>query len=201
LPIACAYNRWFMKVGILGGSFNPVHHGHLLTAVRAAEEAGLDRVLLMPTAVSPLKGRDALAPAKDRLAMVRAAVKGHPLLEASDLEIRRGGVSYSVDTLRELRRRTAARLYWIVGADAFRLVPRWREAPEVGRLASFIVLPRPGEEIRRIPGVRALVLRRAPQVEISSTEIRRRLAAGRPVRYLVPEAVEAYLRRKGLYRA
>jgi nicotinate-nucleotide adenylyltransferase len=190
-----------MKLGILGGSFNPVHHGHLLTAVRAAEEAGLDRVLLVPTAVSPLKGRDALAPAKDRLAMVRAAVKGHPLLEAGDLEIRRGGISYSVDTLRELRRHTAARLYWIVGADAFRLVPKWREAREVGRLASFIVLPRPGEAILPIPGVRALVLRRAPQVEISSTEIRRRLAAGRTVRYLVPEAVEAYLRRKGLYRA
>jgi nicotinate-nucleotide adenylyltransferase len=190
-----------MKVGILGGSFNPVHHGHLLLATRAAEAAGLDRVLLMPAATSPLKRRAELAPAKDRLAMLRAAVRGHPRLEACDLELRRGGISYSVDTLDLLRRRLAARLYWILGADAFRLLPRWHQADRVRALTTFIVLPRPGVPLPRLPGVRALFLDDAPPLGISSTEIRRRIRRGLPVRYWVPDAVDAYVRRKGLYLA
>ena len=189
-----------MKLGILGGSFNPIHHGHLLVATRAAEAARLDRVLLMPTAVSPLKERGGLAPAKDRLAMVRAAIRGNPLFEASDLELRRGGVSYTVDTLDELQRRFAARLYWIVGSDAFRLLPRWKDWKRVSAMTTFIVLPRPGSATPRHSGVKALSLDRAPQIEISSTEIRSRLRRGLTVRYWVPEAVASHLRRKKLYR-
>src|SRR5579864_1238908 len=110
-----------MRLGLLGGSFNPIHHGHLVAAVRAAEAVGLDRVLFIPAAVSPLKPARALAPAGDRWALLKTALRGNPLFRASDLELRRGGPSYSVDTLRELQRRTRARLYWILGTDAAKL--------------------------------------------------------------------------------
>jgi nicotinate-nucleotide adenylyltransferase len=188
-----------MKLGILGGSFNPVHHGHLVAASRAAEAAGLDRVLLVPAALSPLKTRDGLASDRDRLAMLRLAVRDNPLFAVWDGELRRGGVSYSVDTLRDLQARTGARLYWILGADAFRLLPRWKESAEVARLARFLVLPRPGSAAPRLRGVRSRLVPGAPLLEISSTEIRRRLRRGLSVRYLVPDAVERYLRARKVY--
>jgi nicotinate-nucleotide adenylyltransferase len=187
-----------MKLGLLGGSFNPIHHGHLITATRAAEAVKLDRVLFIPSALSPLKnGRD-LAPAADRAAMLRTALRGHPLFEPCDLELRRGGVSYSVDTLRELKLRTRAHLYWILGADASRLLPRWKSIDDVRRLATFIIVSRPGERSpRRMPRQLAV---EAPLLEISSSEIRERVRKGLSVRYLVPDSVERYIRRKGLYR-
>jgi len=187
-----------MRLGLLGGSFNPIHHGHLITAIRAAEAARLDRVLFIPAAVSPLKNGDELAPARDRWAMLRLALRGTPLFEASDLELRRGGVSYTVDTLRELRRRTDARLFWILGTDAARLLPRWKSIDEVRRLASFIIVSRPGDRVvRKMP--KDLIIR-APLLELSSSEIRERVRRGLSIRYMLPDAVERYLRRKGLYR-
>ena len=187
-----------MKLGLLGGSFNPIHHGHLITATRAAEAVKLDRVLFIPAALSPLKSRSPLAPAKDRLAMLRLAVRGNPLFEICDLELRRGGVSYTIDTLRELKRRTRARLYWILGADAAKLLPRWKSISEVRALATFIILPRPGARpARRTP--HQLVVQ-APLLQISSSEIRDRVRKGRSVRYLVPEPVDRHIRQRGLYR-
>jgi nicotinate-nucleotide adenylyltransferase len=187
-----------MKVGLLGGSFNPIHHGHLITATRAAEAVKLDRVLFIPAALSPLKnGRD-LAPAADRAAMLRAALRGHPLFETCDLELRRGGVSYTIDTLRELRLHTRARLYWILGADASRLLPRWKSIDEVRSLATFIIVSRPGERSSRRTPKQLTV--EAPLLQISSSEIRERVRKGLSVRYLVPDSVERYIRRKGLYR-
>lgn len=187
-----------MRLGLLGGSFNPIHHGHLITATRAAEAVGLDRILFIPAAVSPLKdGRD-LASARDRWAMLRLALRGNPLFEASDVELRRGGISYTVDTLRELRRSTKARLYWILGADAARLLPRWKSIAEVRRLASFVIVARPGERPPRKSPKDHLV--EAPLLEISSSEIRDRVRRGRSVRYMVPDPVVQYLERKGLYR-
>lgn len=189
-----------MRLGILGGSFNPIHHGHLITALRAAEAARLDRVLFVPAAVSPLKDGRSLAPAADRLEMVRQALRGTDRLEACDLEIRRGGISYSIETLRELRRRTGARarLYWILGADAARLLPKWRSIEEVRRLARFVIVARTGDSVpRKMPKD---VIVEAPLIEISSSEIRGRIRRGLSIRYLVPEAVERFIRRKGLYR-
>jgi nicotinate-nucleotide adenylyltransferase len=187
-----------MKLGLLGGSFNPIHHGHLITATRAAEAVQLDRVLFIPAAISPLKGARSLAPARDRLAMLRLALRGNPRFEVCDLELRRGGVSYTIDTLRELKRSTRARLYWILGADASRLLPRWKSIDEVRRLASFIVLPRPGDRPpRKSPNQRIV---EAPLLQISSSDIRDRVRKGLSVRYLVPDSVDLYLRRKGLYR-
>jgi nicotinate-nucleotide adenylyltransferase len=187
-----------MRLGILGGSFNPVHHGHLILAERAAEAARLDRVLLVPTALSPLKSPGEVAPAADRLAWVRAAVRGNARLAACDLEVRRGGVSYTVDTLRELaRRHPEARLHLILGADASELLPKWKSIDEVARLATFLFLARPGHRIRaRMPKQRILA---APLLEISSTEIRDRLRRGRSIRYLVPEAVRLRLERRNPY--
>jgi nicotinate-nucleotide adenylyltransferase len=187
-----------MKLGLLGGSFNPIHHGHLISATRAAEALRLERVLFIPAAVSPLKNGNDLASDRDRWAMLRLALKGNPLFEASDLELRRGGVSYTVDTLRELKRRTKASLYWILGADAARLLPRWKSIEDVRRLAAFIILPRPGDSVP--PKMPKEHIVKAPLLEISSSEIRERIRKGLSVRYLVPDAVETYLRRKGLYR-
>ncbi len=187
-----------MKLGLLGGSFNPIHHGHLIAATRAAEAAQLDRVLFIPAARSPLKNGSELAPARDRWAMLRAALRGNPLFEPCDLELRRGGVSYTVDTLRELTRTRDARLFWILGTDAARLLPQWKAIDEVSRLATFLVISRPGDSAPpKLPKHRIVEV---PLVEISSTEIRARVRRGLSVRYLVPEAVERHIRRKGLYR-
>ena len=187
-----------MKLGILGGSLNPVHHGHLIIAERAAEAVGLDRVLFIPTAVSPLKAGRELAPAADRWAMLKAALRGNPRFQASDLEMRRGGVSYTVDTLRELQRRTRADLHLILGADAARLLPRWKSIEVVRELATFVLVSRPGHRVRaRMPKQHIVEV---PLLEISSTEIRERVRRGLSIRYLVPEGVERHIRRRGLYR-
>jgi nicotinate-nucleotide adenylyltransferase len=187
-----------MRLGLLGGSFNPIHHGHLITAIRAAEAVKLDRVLFIPAAQSPLKDGEGLAPAADRWAMLRLALRGNRRFEATDLELRRGGVSYTVDTLRELKRKTRASLFWILGADAARLLPRWKSIDEVRRLARFIVVARPGDRLPR--GKTGGHCLRVPLVEISSSEIRDRARRRLDIRYLVPEAVERYIERKGLYR-
>lgn len=187
-----------MKSGILGGSFNPIHHGHLIIATRVAETLGLDRVLLIPTALSPLKRPEDLAPARDRWAMVRLAVRGSRLLEASDLEIRRGGTSYTVETLEALKREHAGALYLVVGEDAARLLPRWRSVKAVRRLATMVVARRGGH--RSMEKLPKDMIVDVPLLEISSTEIRERVKRGLSIRYLVPEAVERYIRRKRLYR-
>ncbi|MCI0656007.1 MAG: nicotinate-nucleotide adenylyltransferase [Acidobacteria bacterium] len=187
-----------MRLGLLGGSFNPVHHGHLITALRAAEAVKLDRVLFIPAAVSPLKNGDDLAPAPHRWAMLRLALRGSGVFEASDLELRRGGVSYTIDTLREIKAQTRARLYWILGTDAARLLPRWKSIDEIRRLAEFIIVTRPGDRVAQNRPKEHIV--KAPLLEISSSEIRERVRKGLTVRYLLPDAVEHYIRKKGLYR-
>jgi nicotinate-nucleotide adenylyltransferase len=169
-----------------------------IIAERAAEAVGLDRVLFIPTAVSPLKAGRELVSAADRWAMLKIAIRGNPRFQASDLEIRRGGVSYTVDTLRELRRRTRADLHLILGADAARLLPRWRSIDVVRELATFVLVSRPGHRVRaRMPKQHIV---EAPLLEISSTEIRDRVRRGLSIRYLVPEGVERHIRRRGLYR-
>ena len=158
----------------------------------------LDRVLFIPAAVSPLKNGNDLAPAAHRWAMLRLALRGTPLFEASDLELRRGGVSYTVDTLRELKAKTRARLYWILGTDAARLLPRWKSIDEVRRLAEFVIVTRPGDRVSHNRPKDHIV--RAPLLEISSSEIRERAGKGLSLRYLLPDSVERYIREKGLYR-
>lgn len=192
------------KIGILGGSFNPVHLGHLLIAQTAWEELGLDRVKFIPAAQPPHKRAASLAAAEHRVAMLRRAIRGHPAFELDCIELRRGGPSYAVDTLRALRRRhPQAQFYFIVGTDTLPELPTWRAADELAKLCVFVAVSRPGYRPRvpRAPGGRRFRYRllTGHPCAVSATDIRARIASGRSIRYLVPEAVERYIRQHRLY--
>lgn len=190
------------RLGLFGGSFDPVHYGHLILADRAAEELRLDRVLFVPASAPPHKLDRRRASGRDRLSMLRLALTGHPRFEASDLELRRGGISYTVETLRELRRRRPrVRLFLLLGSDSLVLLPGWKDVAEITRRATFVVARRPDSEPSDLPIMNA-VMRRidAPLVGISSTQIRERVRRGRSIRYLTPPAVTAYIARRRLYR-
>lgn len=199
------------RVGILGGTFNPVHIGHLLIAQRALEAAGLDRVILMPCHTPAHKGGGALATPEDRLAMVRLAIAGNPAFEANDLELERGGVSYAVDTMRAFRLRYPDREpHFIIGMDSLRELHLWYRVNELLTLCPFLVLGRPGvahpltsaEISLPPPWPERLLANVLPGrlCEVSSSEIRQRVAEGRSIRYLVPSAVEQFILDRGLYR-
>jgi nicotinate-nucleotide adenylyltransferase len=172
-----------------------------VAASDAADALRLDRVLWIPAAVHPFKRAAVAAPPQARLEMVRAAVAGDERFEACDLELRRQGPSYTVTTLRELHaRHPGAELFFLTGADNLRDLPKWREPEEVVRLARLVVVSRRGEGVPAglpYPAVAVPVTR----VDVSSTELRRRAAAGETLRYLVPEPVRAVIARLGLYRA
>ena len=202
--------KMLRRIGILGGTFNPVHIGHLLLAQAAREACGLERVLLMPCHTPPHKSCETPASAADRLEMVRLAVAGDPGLETCELEIERGGVSYAVETMGAFHaRQPDCAPYFIIGMDSLREMHLWRRADDLLRLCEFITVERPGidrpvspDELR-LPApwpqrLLAGVIRGRP-CEVSSSEIRRRVAERRPIRYLVPSAVEQYILRRGLY--
>jgi nicotinate-nucleotide adenylyltransferase len=187
-----------VPTGILGGSFDPVHHGHLIAADRAAEALGLDTVLFVPCNVQPLKPQGAVARVKDRCAMVRLAIQGHARFALETCEVERPPPSYTVDTLRLLRQRWPdERLVLIVGADAAAGLARWRAPDEVARLAEIAALTRPGAPDVSSAFVRHLVA--TPAIEISANDIRARCLTGKSIRYLVPDAVAQYIVRHGLY--
>lgn len=191
-----------MKLGIFGGTFNPIHLGHLLIAEAAAEALELDRVIFIPSATPPHKRPRVLADARHRLRMVKLAIHGNPRFGCSDIEVRRGGPSYSVETLRQLRHAMPrAKFYFLIGADSLRELHKWREAAELARLCEFICVARPGERTppARLRGLRVHKLPGHP-ADISSSDIRDRLASGASVRYLVPETVQRYIQKTGLYR-
>ncbi len=188
-----------MATGLLGGSFDPVHHGHLIAAGRAAEALGLSRVLLIPCAQQPLKQQGPVAAPAHRRAMLEAAVAGDLLFAVETLELERAGRSYTVETLRELRARCPHEPFvLLLGADAAADLPRWRAADEVARLAEIAVLTRPGAPEVASPLVRYVVA--TPAIEISASDIRARCLAGKSIRYLVPDAVADYIAREHLYR-
>ncbi|MGA2222364.1 MAG: nicotinate-nucleotide adenylyltransferase [Verrucomicrobiia bacterium] len=198
------------KIGILGGTFNPIHIGHLIIAQDAMEQFGLDCVKFIPSATPPHKKYEGNATAAQRLAMVRLAIRGNARFEADDIEIRRGGTSYSVDTLTSLRRRDPqAQFYFIIGADSLQELHRWREVGRLVRLCTFVIVVRPGFEPRRVvdPKLDAATRRRLRQhvlrghaCDIASRDIRARVARGESIRYLVPDAVLQYINRHKLYR-
>ncbi len=186
-----------MRLGILGGTFNPIHLGHLLLAESAREQFALDRVWFMPAAAPPHKSSRDLLGGPQRFRLVQAAVKGYPKFFTSDLELRLGGVSYTWRTLQALRARVpAARLFWIVGSDL--LGVRWYRMDDAARLCTFLV----AERGRAPAGAAILGMRRIrmPPVEISSSEIRARIRQGRSIRYLVPDAVARAIARGRFYR-
>jgi nicotinate-nucleotide adenylyltransferase len=197
------------RLGVLGGTFNPIHHGHLFSAEVAAAAFHLDRVLFVPAGQNPLKAAPA-EPAAVRLEMTRLAAEQNPLFEVSTIDLDRPPPSYTVDTMAQLHvERPGAALYLIVGADALPDFAEWREPERLLDLCQVIVLSRPGypQEVpaamRAQFGGRAarLHFRAMPQLDISSTDLRRRFAAGEPVRYLLPHTVERYVRKHGLYGA
>ena len=184
-----------MRLGILGGSFDPIHNAHLIVAQLAREALALDRLLLVVSARQPLKAGHG-ADAADRLQMATLACAGLEGIEADGREVARGGPSYTVDTLRELGREDpGAELVLLLGTDAARDLPRWHEAGEVRRLARLVAFARGGEAPPA--GMEPLTI---PELAISSTEIRARLAAGRSVRGWVPESVADYISGLALYR-
>ena len=192
-----------MRIGIFGGTFDPPHVGHWLAAVDAVESLRLDRLLFIPAATQPLKADASGAAASDRLAMVRLLVVGDERFAVDTIEIERGGLSFTVDTLRSLHTRDPqAEWFLCIGSDAFAQLARWREPDEVRRLATIAVLPRDGTvpdaaTLAASPGTVVVPMRR---VDVSSTEVRARVRAGRSVRGFVTEPVAAYIAAHGLYR-
>jgi nicotinate-nucleotide adenylyltransferase len=190
-----------VRIGLLGGSFDPPHNGHLLAAGDAFEALSLDRLVFIPTAVQPLKTHQDAAAPEHRLAMVRLLISDDPRFGVDAMEIDRGGLSYTVDTLSAYASESAsAELFWLVGADVVRSFARWREPKRITELATVVVLQRTDEapDLGSIPGTpRCLATRR---IDISSTEVRDRVKKGRSIRGFVPDAVAAYIAAKRLYR-
>jgi nicotinate-nucleotide adenylyltransferase len=189
-----------MRMGLFGGSFDPVHLGHLLAARAAREEAGLDRLFFIPAAQSPFKPAAQPAPAPERLRWLRLALAGEATAEVDDQEIRRGGLSYTIDTVRDYARKyPVAELFYLIGADQTAQLRLWREAAELARLVQFLIIPRPGEVLSELdPPFRGRALRGVP-LGVSSSEIRARLKAGLPVTHLTPPAVAEALGNNRLY--
>ena len=182
------------KIGIYGGTFDPIHHGHLILARDASEQLHLDKIIFVPASVSPFK-KPPVASGEMRMAMLQAAVKGDPALLVNDCELRRPPPSYSIDTVNEIgKREKNAEIFWLIGEDNVESLPRWHRFGELKNLVRFAVLDRSAappkhsyETVRR-------------KVDISSTEIRNRVAAGRSIRYLVPPSVEEIIRQRNIYR-
>jgi nicotinate-nucleotide adenylyltransferase len=192
-----------VKIGFLGGSFDPVHFGHLIAAQDAYEQYQLDRLFLVPAAQAPLKPSDVKSSAEDRLAMLRAAIEWDRRFELSDFELRKGGVSYTIDSVRHFRAQFPNdQLYWIIGGDQLPKMHLWKEIGELARLIEFIFLERPGHAVKSTPEVPGLKLHRCDGhlVEISSTELRERVRRRLSLDYFVPHKAIVQIEEKHLYR-
>lgn len=217
------------RVGLLGGTFNPIHNGHLAIARETREALELDRVVLIPTGDPPHKPQEGLAPARHRYEMVRLAIASDPLLALSDVEVRRAGKSYSIDTVRLLQTEYGkeARLYFLIGLDAFLELPTWRDPETLLTLCSFVVLSRPGlsfQTLSAMPltprlsqasladldsgrtarlevsiGSQSLTCLRLTPSDVSASDIRAKLAQGVPTGNLLPPAVESYILQYHIY--
>ena len=218
-----------MRLGLLGGSFNPVHNGHLTIARQAREALGLDQILFIPTSYPPHKPNGSLAPAKDRHEMVRLAIASDPSLAISDVEIRRPGKSYSIDTIRVLQQEFGpqTQLFFLIGLDAFLDFPSWREPQTLLDLCPFVVISRPGLSFQSLStvallppipqstltdldagrisrldvplGTQCLTCLRLPPCAISASDMRLRIRGGLPVANLLPPSVESYILQHHLY--
>lgn len=211
------------RTAVFGGSFNPIHYGHLLLADELLEVLALDRVLFVPAAHPPHKDPVRLAPAEDRCEMVRLATAGHPGFVVSDVELRRPGPSFTVDTLEALAQ-PGETLFLVVGSETFLDLLAWRNARRVARLARIVIVPRVGspfdaeseaaQKVLREVGVeggfvhsaagrvpeRGVIISDAPSLPISASDIRRRVREGRSLAFRLPPAVADYIRARGLYR-
>jgi len=197
---------------VLGGTFNPIHIGHLLLAQSAMDRLELSRVMFIPSANPPHKGASHILPAEHRFAMLSLAIEGDLRLEASDIEIRRGGSSYTIDTMRILKQDNPdARFQFIIGVDSLLELHQWKDIGDLLGLCDFASFERPGFGVDRLrpeqikldppwPGRLLANTFRGRLVDVSSSDIRHRVAEGLSIRYLVPQAVEMYIAEHGLYR-
>ncbi len=189
------------RIGLFGGSFDPVHVGHLLVAQAACDELALDRLFFIPAAQSPFKPAIEPAPARLRLRMLRTALAGRSNYEVDEQELRRGGVSFTIDTARGYARRfPGAGLYYLIGADHVPTLLKWREADELARLLQFVVIPRPGETPLAAPAPFRVQSLNGWPLKLSSSQVRARVREGRAIDLLVPRGVEAIVREEHLYR-
>jgi nicotinate-nucleotide adenylyltransferase len=189
-----------MKIGLYGGSFDPVHCGHLLVAQAACEEMGLSRLFFIPAAQSPFKPESKPAPAALRLRLLRLGLAGQTQYEIDEQEVCRGGISYTIDTIRDyVRRFPQADLFYLIGADHVPQLPKWRETEELAKLVEFVVIPRPGESAIAAPPLFRLRMLKGFPLGISSSQIRARVRAGLPIRGLVPDAVAEVIYNERLY--
>jgi nicotinate-nucleotide adenylyltransferase len=197
------------RIGIMGGTFDPIHFGHLVTAEEALVQFNLDRVIFMPTGTPAAKTDQAVSPAEQRYLMTVLATAANPDFEVSRMEVDRPGLTFTVDTLTNMRAEygPAAEIFFITGADAVWEIVSWRDASRIADLATFIAATRPGYDLdaaRRAHEQAATSFSieyiEVPALAISSTDIRERVAHRRPIRYLAPEPVVAYISKLGLYR-
>lgn len=196
------------RIGIMGGTFDPVHNGHLVIAKSAAEQLGLQRVLFMPAGNPHFKLDQQVSSARDRAHMVKRAIESEPLFELDMREVERTGVTYTADTLEELTAQyPGARIFFLLGTDAALGLPNWRRADDVARLCTAVVMRRPGESTQAVRDALAaspidfdVVFLDVPQVDVSSTQVREHAAQGLPVDGMVPPAVAQYIDTANLYR-
>jgi nicotinate-nucleotide adenylyltransferase len=192
-----------LKIGFLGGSFDPVHFGHLLAAQDAYEQYQLDRLIFVPAAQAPLKPQEMQSSVADRLTMLHAAIDGDQRFEISELELRRSGVSYTIDSVRQFRVLFPDdQLFWIIGGDQLPKMNLWKDATELARLIEFIFLERPGHPARQTPDIPGLRLHRCEGhlIEISSSELRQRVRRGLALHYFCPQEVVLQIKARNLYR-
>jgi len=191
------------RLGVMGGTFDPIHYGHLVTAEEALAQFELEGVLFVPTGLPWMKEHEVVSPAEDRYLMTVIATASNPLFRVSRIEVEREGPTYTIETLRALKAEEDADLYFITGADAILEIVQWKDRADLFDLARFIAATRPGYDMAgfEVPGEMsdAVVVMNIPALAISSTDIRDRVKAGRPIRYLVPEGVKSYIEKAGLY--
>jgi nicotinate-nucleotide adenylyltransferase len=195
------------RLGVMGGTFDPIHHGHLLTAEEAAVQFGLDEVVFVPTGQPWMKEERDVSSPEHRYLMTVIATASNPRFFVSRLEVDREGPTYTVDTLRELKEQRGGNvdLFFVTGADAVLEIFQWKDPDEILELAHFIAATRPGYDLARFEAEEPsrhqnVSVMNIPALAISSTDIRERVREGRPIRYLVSEGVESYIEKAGLYR-
>ena len=194
------------RLGVMGGTFDPIHHGHLVTAEEALVQLELERVVFVPTGQPWMKDDRHVSPAEDRYLMTVIATASNPRFAVSRLEVDREGPTYTVDTLKALADEYPdSELFFVTGADAMLEILQWKDPEEVLSLAHFIAATRPGYDLGHFEAETAarrprVTVMHVPALAISSTDIRRRVREGRPIRYLVPEGVKSYVEKAGLYR-
>jgi len=186
------------KIGILGGTFNPIHTGHLLLAEGIREDLGLDYILFIPCNLPPHKKNSGLASANDRVEMVKLAIKGNQFFRLSKIELFREGKSYSIDTVTELNKKYKhkAKFFFIVGSDSFSGLKKWKDIDKIKKLCKLVAASRPGYSFK----YKGIKLIHVPTLNISSTEIRHFVKNRESIKYLVPDLVRSYIEKRKLYR-